>query len=1271
MTWLKTFTLLLLLNFVASSQVMMVKDLKLDSRKRESPAIIDRDVTGRAAAKPVHTSLSIQKSAVVNFIKIDSMTNIFGMWGSRVTPFDYNSDLNLFTFVHRSDRTSYATDDTAAGQIFYNYSTDGGLTWPRIGPVNGLDPIEPFGRYPGGSIFAPTANLEDTRMFCAYPNIWCDEEYYWGDVGLGGDSPITTGNIWSMRISHDSAHVFSLGKALPTWTTSQAMFAATEISDNYFYINYLGTRIFRSSGGAWTDPPLDPVPYDTNHVLRCLQMFGGDAIKVGDVEKIVFAGLFDQYVYKNITYPESSTVRYTIVPIYSTDQGLTWTADPDTIKFDEIPGLGDYRTPWMTFGSEYDPEGDIALDSLGYPHIVIGMQEEGYQRQGIHTVIAEIYKDVSGWKGKIVTPCNSSSDYILGGSSGGHQTTYHPQIARNTEGTFFGLQYLNSKDATKNVDIFVTGRYWKADLWKEPINITQTRYYSENAAVGCPRLIRNGDSLFTFWSAYAQVTDVNDPTASVNRTYIMAGAVQLNLTPLNFHWIYPLWLDPTRWHTITPDSCIPSIVFRTKDLFAFPVRDSFNLKFRLLNTYGNEVYVYTIPVGPAISPDSILTINFNGILCYPAPGTYTLQLIFLDVINHQSSDTLQSSITVVEPAPITRTLIFKKHSAYTELTGVTVLPLALDDSTCRFQLPFQFTYDGVVYDSAQVSTNGWIELGKGSEYATLGLTGTSRIGDLYNDNNLLAYSTRPNKVFSAWWDDLSMRPYQGATDSGEISYKVSGTEPSRVLTIQYKNIAAYFYNGTQIGFASNTRLNWQVKMYEGTNIIQFHYGPIRKGALIDYPFGVPSLGASIGLKDTLGGDYHFFDIASNGFGNRYFLNDTLNALRDWPGPDSLLEFVPSGTIINVSTSTRWSIVSCPVLRENYGGYFYKNLFPSALYPPFGFSGSYAPETLLTPGRGYWLKGSNSSSNQIITGKRLPIVTVTLRKGWNLIGGPDHAVPAPSGGIVSGSIFTYSGGYMSATTMYPARGYWVKATSAGTISIGGYEAFPKDVPSEFEKYASITITDNAGSNVTLYVTQMLKGMKLENYEMPPVPEEKVVMPDVRFASGRVLEAYPTDKTDAVEYGISMQALEYPMVVSWDATNSVRELSLIETGRTVTTTKLSGKGKVTISKAGALSLKVGEGIALPKKFALGQNYPNPFNPTTHFMVEMPKDAFVDVVVYDILGRRVATLLSGEQTAGYHLVEWDGQNSKSQAVASGMYLIRMTSERFTAIRKVLLMK
>jgi flagellar hook assembly protein FlgD len=120
-------------------------------------------------------------------------------------------------------------------------------------------------------------------------------------------------------------------------------------------------------------------------------------------------------------------------------------------------------------------------------------------------------------------------------------------------------------------------------------------------------------------------------------------------------------------------------------------------------------------------------------------------------------------------------------------------------------------------------------------------------------------------------------------------------------------------------------------------------------------------------------------------------------------------------------------------------------------------------------------------------------------------------------------------------------------------------------------------------------------------------------------------------------------------------------------------IDGSGKVTITDANVtkLVLKLTEGLAVPKVFALSQNYPNPFNPTTHFSVDVPRAAAVDITVYDVLGRKIVTLMSGEQEAGYHVMEWDSKDGHGMTVPSGMYMVRMTAGDFSAVRKIMLMK
>jgi hypothetical protein len=91
------------------------------------------------------------------------------------------------------------------------------------------------------------------------------------------------------------------------------------------------------------------------------------------------------------------------------------------------------------------------------------------------------------------------------------------------------------------------------------------------------------------------------------------------------------------------------------------------------------------------------------------------------------------------------------------------------------------------------------------------------------------------------------------------------------------------------------------------------------------------------------------------------------------------------------------------------------------------------------------------------------------------------------------------------------------------------------------------------------------------------------------------------------------------------------------------------------------------------SLSQNYPNPFNPTTTISYLVPDGAVqrVRLVVYDVSGARVRTLVDREQPGGSYTVEWDGRNDHGQAVGSGMYFYRLVEREYTQTMKMLLLK
>jgi len=104
---------------------------------------------------------------------------------------------------------------------------------------------------------------------------------------------------------------------------------------------------------------------------------------------------------------------------------------------------------------------------------------------------------------------------------------------------------------------------------------------------------------------------------------------------------------------------------------------------------------------------------------------------------------------------------------------------------------------------------------------------------------------------------------------------------------------------------------------------------------------------------------------------------------------------------------------------------------------------------------------------------------------------------------------------------------------------------------------------------------------------------------------------------------------------------------------------------------LDTKGTENNQLPFSYALHQNYPNPFNPATIIHYDLPEKSYVNIIIYDMLGRQVKTLINQIQTAGYKSVIWDATNDNGTLVSAGVYLYQNRAGDFVQTRKMVLLK
>ncbi|RMI25184.1 MAG: T9SS C-terminal target domain-containing protein, partial [Calditrichaeota bacterium] len=379
----------------------------------------------------------------------------------------------------------------------------------------------------------------------------------------------------------------------------------------------------------------------------------------------------------------------------------------------------------------------------------------------------------------------------------------------------------------------------------------------------------------------------------------------------------------------------------------------------------------------------------------------------------------------------------------------------------------------------------------------------------------------------------------------------------------------------------------------------------------------------------------------------------------------------------------WNLVSLPLQVSDPA---YLTLFPNAIPGTlYGWDGSYLPGDTLFPGNGYWLRFPAPDTVQI-TGMALDSLRLHLRKGWNLIGGISRDVPLSevvdnNNILIPGTLYGFDGTYYPADTIRQGEGFWVNTYDSGTVSLTpNPNSHPGQTASQLkEEFIELSLTDRVGhEKVLLFADESLLETHnpewLLSYSLPPIPPPPGF--DVRFKNHSRLSLKTPEE-------ILLQANQYPLTLTLgdipvEASFSLTVEELLDTV-VINTHHLSRQTpSVSLVDERVEKLKIHlQKTDIPLTFTLEQNYPNPFNPTTTIPFEIPVQGWVKLTIYDVLGRKIQTLVNENLNPGRYFVKWDGLTSNGEGVTSGVYIYRLTvkgntnSALYSGVKKMLLLR
>jgi len=379
---------------------------------------------------------------------------------------------------------------------------------------------------------------------------------------------------------------------------------------------------------------------------------------------------------------------------------------------------------------------------------------------------------------------------------------------------------------------------------------------------------------------------------------------------------------------------------------------------------------------------------------------------------------------------------------------------------------------------------------------------------------------------------------------------------------------------------------------------------------------------------------------------------------------------------DIPLEKEWNLISVPFTgvktrpKQIFSTLIRKGLLeyvssPSGYFKP---GDPYSTLTSISSKEGYYLKLNGPANKIFFRGRALTDKTISLSAGWNMIAySPDYelAVDKAFESLIASNTLQYVTGFVQGALVYdpdapqsstlntlkPTKGYWVKVNAAVTNF---------SFPAQTQGGASGKIVANHS---------------VKHPEVKPNPSFMFVKGKImgsRYNVGDWVKVLSEDNhvvgaAEIIEGGYLRNSAVYGDDVTTediDGLKSGEKVSFAYDGDTLTS-------HVQFNPMSFHDVKLDYDTFLPTTFALHQNHPNPFNPITTIRYDLPEDGPVSIIIYDLMGREIKTLVKQVSAPGRYSVNWNGRNQFGKQIASGMYFYRMETPKFQSVKKLIFLK